>query len=109
VKVKSRTSQKRDDVVVFKEDRTASYGQSLQYEKTTGLSNHISIMASIEALYIFDEHKYVSSLAIGLHAQAHLSDYVTATSSSTMSIPADHLHPRHCSRSTSNNLRRALA
>ena len=38
-------------------------------------------MASIEALYIFDEHKYVSSLTIDLHALAHLSNCPAATSS----------------------------
>jgi hypothetical protein len=45
------------------------------------LPRHINTMASIEALYIFDEHKYVSSLAIDLHALAHLSNCPAATSS----------------------------
>jgi hypothetical protein len=82
----------RDDVVVDKEDRTRTDRRSLHYITTAlhwpelkaikaGLSRHINTMASIEALYIFDEHKYVSSLAINLHALAHLSDHAAATSS----------------------------
>jgi hypothetical protein len=75
-------------VVVVKEDRTRpdSYYKALHWLhfntiKTTGLSRHINTMASIEALYIFDEHKYVSSLATDLHALAHLSNHTAATSS----------------------------
>jgi hypothetical protein len=70
-------------VVLNKEDRTASCSRhtlQLNTIETTGLSKHVNTMASIEALYIFDEHKYVSSLAINLHALAHLSDHTTATS-----------------------------
>ena len=44
------------------------------------LPYQVYTMASIEALYIFDEHKYVSSHAIGLHAPAHLSNHDAATS-----------------------------
>lgn len=66
-------------------------------------------MATIEALYIFDEHKYVSSLAIAFNAHQHTLTRPQVTLYSTMYTPAGHLRLRHCFPSTCNSLHRALA
>jgi hypothetical protein len=65
-------------------------------------------MATIEALYIFDEHKYVSSLAILTIQDSIMLTAPLATSYSTMSTLEDRLLLQRCSRSTSSSPHRAL-
>jgi hypothetical protein len=70
-------TRKTEPQVATDSHHIAIYWLHFDTIRATGLSKHT--MASIEALYIFDEHKYVSNLAIDLHALAHLSDHAAAT------------------------------
>ena len=67
-------------------------------------------MATIEALYIFDEHKYVSRPPLlPCDSPGIMLMYDTATSSSTMSTAAAHHHLLPSYRCTCNSPRPALA